>query len=1006
MSNALLLRLFTSEFFNSWIAVSYLFRYPDNVGIQHYLCSELEKFPASEIEFFLPQLIHLLITRPTESVALECFLVEMCEKSTHMAIMSLWYLQAYLSDLSSNPVSPSFDLCKRLLNKCQAIVFSDGSPEASGIIDPVAAANVGLPAQKVRENAMPALVGIGAMLAGIGQPIMTKPAGRIAIAQGRRNRPLSITSSNDPILARRNTLPGATPAEDRDIRPIVHLESSGKDSYYSDSHSIGSLSPTQSSFPSHFDVPLPFQSASQPELPIIKRRSSQFMTFNSSPSLEDLHRGKAFSVGRYLKNAHQKLNQKMRPTARLPSKALSVFDPKLTALGQSSVPTNFAPLSPAMSHCSTSSEDYILDARRHGARISTSFDSNDSGLKSDVQDADSDLSDEDYSALSKLSVDHRKLLLRSNYFRSEMQFLLALVDIATRLVIVPKAARMSALHAELTLLNHNLPAEICIPLWCPATAEKPYHHRVVRISPSDAVVLNSAERAPYLLMIEVLDDELSFEDDYSSALYRMRRMMKREKKKSSSKPASARTSLTLPLGITAHSSPLAEQSPSEESSSEDKQAAQETDAAPVSDETEATSPGLLEVTKTSGDAVEQRRVSRSADEYAERMRTAAVMLAQLQQSCTNASTISSAKSKQETEQIRQRIIKEMIALEEQRMTKMKTEGVSSGVGGGGGEGAGGDLIEDEQHVAWVVNKEDPSAAVFSEDWETKKARIRASSPYGHLPNWRLLSVIVKNGADLRQEQFAIQLIREMQRIWEDTGVDVWVKYFRVLVTSDNSGLIETLRNTISIHSIKKDAYTRHWNQKGIVFTLRDYFERTYGNPESDEFLKAQDAFMRSLAGYSIACYILQIKDRHNGNLLVDNMGHLIHIDFGFMLSNSPGSVGFEMAAFKLPQEYIDLLGGIYGEKFAEYKALMKAAFLAVRKHSENILLLVEMMCRDSKLPCFQNGDQTVQQLRDRFQLHLTEPQAEEFVDKLIMSSCCNVFTRLYDTYQYYSQGIL
>lgn len=52
----LLLRLFQSEHFNSWMAIEYLFRYPDSVGIQHYLCNELKKFPMTEIEFFLPQL--------------------------------------------------------------------------------------------------------------------------------------------------------------------------------------------------------------------------------------------------------------------------------------------------------------------------------------------------------------------------------------------------------------------------------------------------------------------------------------------------------------------------------------------------------------------------------------------------------------------------------------------------------------------------------------------------------------------------------------------------------------------------------------------------------------------------------------------------------------------------------------------------------------------------------------------------------------------------------------
>lgn len=41
-------------------------------------------------------------------------------------------------------------------------------------------------------------------------------------------------------------------------------------------------------------------------------------------------------------------------------------------------------------------------------------------------------------------------------------------------------------------------------------------------------------------------------------------------------------------------------------------------------------------------------------------------------------------------------------------------------------------------------------------------RIREGSPYGHLPNWRLLSVIVKCGDDLRQELLAFQVLKQLQ----------------------------------------------------------------------------------------------------------------------------------------------------------------------------------------------------------------------------------------------------
>lgn|ERR1700722_2347705 len=57
-----------------------------------------------------------------------------------------------------------------------------------------------------------------------------------------------------------------------------------------------------------------------------------------------------------------------------------------------------------------------------------------------------------------------------------------------------------------------------MPMWCPSSdAPQPSecttqpHHRIVRIPPGECVVLNSAERAPYLLLIEILHDDLDFD---------------------------------------------------------------------------------------------------------------------------------------------------------------------------------------------------------------------------------------------------------------------------------------------------------------------------------------------------------------------------------------------------------------------------------------------------------------------------------------------------------------
>jgi hypothetical protein len=69
--------------------------------------------------------------------------------------------------------------------------------------------------------------------------------------------------------------------------------------------------------------------------------------------------------------------------------------------------------------------------------------------------------------LATYSLDAQRQLLRSHFCRSEIRFLLLLEDISNRLLVIPKPARVSALRAELTSLNHNLPAEVSCSGYAP-----------------------------------------------------------------------------------------------------------------------------------------------------------------------------------------------------------------------------------------------------------------------------------------------------------------------------------------------------------------------------------------------------------------------------------------------------------------------------------------------------------------------------------------------------------
>ena len=140
--------------------------------------------------------------------------------------------------------------------------------------------------------------------------------------------------------------------------------------------------------------------------------------------------------------------------------------------------------------------------------------------------------------------------------------------------------------------------------------------------------------------------------------------------------------------------------------------------------------------------------------------------------------------------------------------------------------------------------------VKGKTWEEKRDLVQRMSAFGHLPGWTLKSFIVKSGDDLRKEQLAMQIVDFCQHIFKMEDLDIFLRPYQIISTGQQAGLVEFLEGARSIDRIKKSSPD--------IPTLKEFFQFSYGAGYSVVHARAVNNFVKSLVGYSLLTYLLQV----------------------------------------------------------------------------------------------------------------------------------------------------
>ncbi|KAK2861561.1 hypothetical protein Q5P01_001094 [Channa striata] len=254
-----------------------------------------------------------------------------------------------------------------------------------------------------------------------------------------------------------------------------------------------------------------------------------------------------------------------------------------------------------------------------------------------------------------------------------------------------------------------------------------------------------------------------------------------------------------------------------------------------------------------------------------------------------------------------------------------------------------------------------------------------------------INVIFKSGDDLRQDMLTLQMIRIMNKIWIQEGLDMRMVIFKCFSTGRGRGMVEMIPHADTLRKIQVEhGVTGSFKDRPLADWLLKH------NPTDEQYDKAVENFIYSCAGCCVATYILGICDRHNDNIMLKTSGHMFHIDFGKFLGHAQmfGNIKRDRAPFVFTSDMAYVING--GDKpssrFHDFVDLCCEAYNLIRKHTHLFLNLLGLMlsCGIPELSDLED----LMYVYDALRPHESEADATMYFTRLIESSLGSVATKL------------